>query len=385
MNKAQWFLTPALKFIIVIWTLRGQCRNLIWFFPLKEQEWPSAREGEKKAFEEKATKGERHFLFEVKRITYSEISWLVIIIFISIIIIVIFIAIIVFIIVFIKSTQIYLDPSGGDVEGEDRLDREDEESGFEVFNTEILENSKYDVGPFYIQLSSCKDNEGASNSAEEDDVDQEEEGRSHLLYNNSDDSDQGDYDLADDDEDDDGENEDWDDDGDNDEDGKMMIEKTSPVKQQLWWLQSRLFYFHFHFHWLWSGVDLECICQFVAVMVLSFGRWEVHCATRVFCQGRLLILFCLHLMMMMIRRETMVMLMMMVTIKMMMTSLMSCFVRRSFWRWGRWRTWGGEGGLGGAHYNTEGAAEVSSSLSPSLSPTSSSSSLSSSSTPPRWE
>ena len=66
---------------------------------------------------------------------------------------------------------------------------------------------KYDVGPFYIQLSSCKDNEGASNSAEEDDVDQEE-GRSHLLYNNSDDSDQGDYDLADDDEGDYGENED---------------------------------------------------------------------------------------------------------------------------------------------------------------------------------
>ena len=203
MNKAQWFLTPALKFIIVIWTLRGQRRNLIWFFPLKEQEWPSAREGKKKAFEEKATEGERHLLFEVKRITSRERSWLVIIIFISITIIVIFIAII----VFIKSTQIYLDPSGGDVEGEDRLDREDEESGFEVFNTEILENSKYDVGPCYIQLSSCKDNEGASNSAEEDDVDQEE-GRSHLLYNNSDDSDQGDYDLADDDEGDYGENED---------------------------------------------------------------------------------------------------------------------------------------------------------------------------------
>merc|ERR1719474_575656 len=73
-----------------------------------------------------------------------------------------------------KQPKIYLDPSGGDVEGEDRLDREDEESGFE-------------------------DNEGASNSAEEDDVDQEEEGRSHLLYNNSDDSDQGE---ASDDEDD---------------------------------------------------------------------------------------------------------------------------------------------------------------------------------------
>ena len=70
-----------------------------------------------------------------------------------------------------------------------------------------MEDSKYDVGPCYIQLSSCKDNEGASNSAEEDDVDQEE-GRSHLLYNNSDDSDQGDYDLADDDEVDYGENED---------------------------------------------------------------------------------------------------------------------------------------------------------------------------------
>ena len=39
-------------------------------------------------------------------------------------------------------------------------------------------------------------------------LDQEEEGRSHLLYNNSDDSDQGDYDLADDDEGDYGENED---------------------------------------------------------------------------------------------------------------------------------------------------------------------------------
>ena len=94
-----------------------------------------------------------------------------------------------------------------------------------------MENSKYDVGPFYIQLSSCKDNEGASNSAEEDDVDQEE-GRSHLLYNNSDDSDQGDYDLADDYEDDDGETDDRDDDGD-DEDGKMIIMKTSPVVQQL--------------------------------------------------------------------------------------------------------------------------------------------------------
>ena len=102
MNKAQWFLTPALKFIIVIWTLRGQRHNLIWFFPLKEQEWPSAREGKKKAFEEKATEGERHLLFEVKRITSPERSWLVIIIFISIIIIVILIAIIVFIIVFIK-------------------------------------------------------------------------------------------------------------------------------------------------------------------------------------------------------------------------------------------------------------------------------------------
>ena len=97
-----------------------------------------------------------------------------------------------------------------------------------------MENSKYDVGLCYIQLSSCKDNEGASNSAEEDDVDQEE-GRSHLLYNNSDDSDQGDYDLADDDEGDYGENEDddSDDDGDDDEDGKMMIVKTSPVVQQL--------------------------------------------------------------------------------------------------------------------------------------------------------
>ena len=29
-------------------------------------------------------------------------------------------------------------------------------------------------------------------------------------------------------------------------------------------------------------------------MVLSFGRWEVHCATRVFCQEKLLILFCLE-------------------------------------------------------------------------------------------
>ena len=94
-----------------------------------------------------------------------------------------------------------------------------------------MENSKYDVGPCYIQLSFCKDNEGASNSAEEDDVDQEE-GRSHLLYNNSDDSDQGDYDLADDYEDDDGETNDRDDDGD-DEDGKMIIMKTSPVVQQL--------------------------------------------------------------------------------------------------------------------------------------------------------
>merc|ERR1719150_3330362 len=72
-----------------------------------------------------------------------------------------------------KQPKIYLDPSGGDVEGEGSLDREDKESGFE-------------------------DNEGASNSAEEDDVDQEE-GRSHLLYNNSDDSDQGE---ASDDEDD---------------------------------------------------------------------------------------------------------------------------------------------------------------------------------------
>merc|ERR1712130_599193 len=65
-----------------------------------------------------------------------------------------------------KQPKIYLDPSGGDCEPEESIDREDEESGFE-------------------------DNEGASNSAEEygegDDLD--EEGIPHLLYNNSDDSD----------------------------------------------------------------------------------------------------------------------------------------------------------------------------------------------------
>merc|ERR1719412_2688861 len=68
-----------------------------------------------------------------------------------------------------KQPKIYLDPSGGDDgEPEEGLDREDEESGFE-------------------------DNEGASNSAEEDaELEEEEEedgGVSHLLYNNSEDSD----------------------------------------------------------------------------------------------------------------------------------------------------------------------------------------------------
>ena len=43
-------------------------------------------------------------------------------------------------------------------------------------------------------MPSCQDNEGASNSAEEDgelDEEEEEEGIPHLLYNNSEDSDPG--------------------------------------------------------------------------------------------------------------------------------------------------------------------------------------------------